>query len=676
MAVDNRTSKIRKFIGMYYQSELNSIVKEGKTSICVDFSKLNGFDTEIAEDLLYKPEETIKDFEEAIKEEAETLGSDKDIRARFFNLPKNQFESIKNLRSKHLNKLVLTEGLIRQASDIRPKTIMSTFECLSCNSKILIPQTGTKLKEPNKCNQCSKKVRFRRIEDKLVDIQMLVIEESPESLEGGEQSKRIRCYLDGDILEPELEKHRYPGNKVKIVGILKEIPIPTRSGSASTKYDFLVEVNHIETVEEEFAEIKISKEDERIIKGLASKPDIYERLVSSIAPSIYGYSKVKEAIALQLFGGVKKVKSDGTELRGDIHIFLVGDPGTGKSIMLRYINHLAPKSRYVAGKGTSAAGITASVVKDEFLGGWTLEAGTLVLANKGIALIDELDKMSLEDTSAMHEALEQQTVSISKANIQATLRAETSVLAAANPKFGRFDPYSPIPNQINMPSTLLNRFDLIFTIRDILNPKADEALAQHVLELQGDIESKKGDINPELLKKFIAYAKQKCKPKLTIEASNEIKRYYVKLRSVAAGEGGDVQSIPISPRQLQALVRLAEAAAKVRLSERVTKDDAKRAIKLVSSYMADVGTDPETGKYDIDRIVSGITASQRSRIVSVKKIIDDLEEKFGRDIPTQEIISAAENSGFEREKIEEVLESLKKKGDIFEPRAGMIQKIS
>ncbi len=676
MVVEDRPAKFRKFLDLRYQKDLSEVVKRGGISLQIDFSKLNRFDTALAEDLLSSPEKTVEDFEEATSEKAKTLGYEKDICIRFFNLPKSQFLRIRNLRSKHLHKMIVTEGLIRQASDIRPKTVMSTFECPKCNGKILVPQIDTKLREPTKCNQCSRKTRFRRIKDKLVDVQTLVIEESPENLDGGEQPKRIRCYLEEDLLDPNLEKKRYPGNKIKIVGILREVPAAIRGGGTSTKYDILIDSNHIETVEEEFGEIKISKEDERIIKSLAGRPDIYEKIVNSIAPSIYGYPKVKESIALQLFGGVRKVKSDGTELRGDIHIFLVGDPGAGKSLMLRYINHLAPKSRYIAGKGTSAAGITASVVKDDFLGGWTLEAGTLVLANKGIACIDELDKMSVEDSSAMHEALEQQTVTISKANIQATLRAETSVLAAANPKFGRFDPFSPIPNQINMPSTLLNRFDLIFTIRDIPNAKVDEALAQHILELQGDMDSKKGDIDIELMRKYIAYAKQSCKPKLTAVASEVIRNYYVKLRTSAASESGDVKSIPISPRQLQALVRLAEASAKVRLSNKVSKEDAKRAIDLVNSSMAEVGTDPETGKFDIDRIASGITATQRSRIVSVKKIIDDLEDKFGKSIPISEVINSAESSGFDREKIKEVIDNLKKKGDIFEPRAGMIQKIS
>lgn len=665
----DRISKFREFVDKYCQKELTNVIKKGKDSLQVDFSKLTMFNTPLAEELTVNPDEVIKDLEEAIKE-ANTLDPNKEIKARLFNFPKTHLIRIRNLRSKNLQKLIVVEGLIRQASDIRPKTVMTTWECPGCNAQLLVAQSDNKLREPAKCNQCSRKGRFRRKQDKLVDVQMLMIEEAPETLDGGEQPKRIRCFLAEDLLEPELEKSRFPGNKIKLIGVLKEVPVPLRTGGASTKYDIVIEANNIEAVIEDFSEVKVSKEDERIIKELATAPNIHDLLINSVAPSIWGHERVKEAIVLQLFGGVKKVKTDGTQLRGDIHLFLVGDPGAGKSLMLRYVADMAPKARYVAGKGTSAAGITASVVKDEFMGGWTLEAGTLVLANKGIACIDELDKMSAEDSSAMHEALEQQTVTISKANIQATLRSETSVLAAANPKFGRFDPYSPIPNQINMASTLLNRFDLIFTIRDVPNRKADEALAVHVLELQGDIESKKGEIDSTLLRKYIAYAKR-YNPTLSQDARNEIRTYYVKLRNSAAADG-DVKSIPISPRQLQALVRLSEASARLRLAKRVTKDDAKRAIKLLHSCMVEVGTDPETGKFDIDRIASGITATKRNRISTIKKIIDDLKTKVGDRVPLGDIIKAAEDQGIEKDKAEEVVKNLLRAGDLIEPRPGMI----
>jgi replicative DNA helicase Mcm len=275
----------------------------------------------------------------------------------------------------------------------------------------------------------------------------------------------------------------------------------------------------------------------------------------------------------------------------------------------------------------------------------------------------------------MHEALEQQSVTIAKANVHATLRAETSVLAAANPKFGRFDPYTPIASQLDLPPTLLNRFDLIFTIRDLPNKERDEKIAQHILELAKDPSSKKSEIDIALLRKYIAYAKQNCFPKLTLGAMEEIKDFYVSLRSSAIKDETEVKSIPISARQLEALVRMAEASAKVRLTDKVTKKDAQKAISLLRSSMQEVAYDAETGKFDIDRITTGITATQRSQISILRRLIDMLADKVGKSIPIADILNEAEGEGIDRAKAEEILESLRKKGDIFEPKPGLIQKV-
>ncbi len=665
--------QFRNFIEKYYYSELLKAAKKGLPNLKISFNKLAKFDLKLADKLLSEPQKTIEFIEAAIKEFDLPTGF-VPTRVRIIDLPKSQTIRIRDFRSRHLGKFIAVDGLIRQASDIRPKMTLATFECPGCGTQITIEQKGESFREPTRC-ACGRKSKFRLIDKKMVDVQRLLVEESPESLEGGEQPKKIAVFLSEDLLDPKLEKHRFPGNKIRVIGVVKEVVIPVRTGGQSTRFDLIVDANSVETIESEFEEIEITKKDEETIKELASRPDIYRKLVSSVVPSIYGYDRIKEALILQLFGGVRKKRADGTMVRGDLHIFLIGDPGTGKSEILKYIATLAPKAKYIAGKGATTAGLTAVVVKDEFLRGWALEAGALVLANRGICCIDEMDKMSAEDRGAMHEGMEQQTVTISKANIQATLRAETSVLAAANPKFGRFDPYEPIVNQIDLPATLINRFDLIFPIRDVPDVKFDEKIAKHMLELQKDVEAKKPEIEPELLRKYIAYAKQNCFPKLTPGAYEELKNFYVNLRGLSAAETGDIKAVPISARQLQALVRLAEASARIRLSDKVAKKDAERAIDLLKVYMKAVGTDPETGKFDIDRITTGVTATQRSRIAIVRKIIEELEERFGRAIPIFEVIKAAEEEGVERDKVDNILEELKKKGDIFEPKAGLIQKI-
>jgi replicative DNA helicase Mcm len=274
-----------------------------------------------------------------------------------------------------------------------------------------------------------------------------------------------------------------------------------------------------------------------------------------------GHKEIKKALTLQLFGGVQKEKTDGSKTRGDLHLLLIGDPGVAKSVMLGFMADISPKGRYVVGKSTSGAGLTATVVRDEYLKGWALEAGAMVLCNKGLVCIDELEKMDPQDRSAMHEAMEQQTVTISKANVQATLRAQTSVLAAANPKFGTFDPFQSIPQQIDLPPTLINRFDLIFILRDLPNKEDDEKIANHILQSQKTKEAK-ALIEPELYRKYVAYAKQRIKPVLTDEAIEELKDFYVSLRNSAVNYETETRNIPISARQLNALVRMSEASAK------------------------------------------------------------------------------------------------------------------
>ena len=349
---------------------------------------------------------------------------------------------------------------------------------------------------------------------------------------------------------------------------------------------------------------------------------------------------------------------------------------SAKSQLLKRISRVGPKARFTSGKGATAAGLTASVVKNEFLGGWSLEAGTLVLANQGFAIIDELDKMGKDDRSALHEALEQQQISIAKANIQATLRCETSVLAAANPKFGRFDPSGLVAEQIDLPPTLINRFDLIFPIKDMPNREKDEKVASFILALHKDPDKVGGTISTELLKKYFSYVRQKINPKMTDAAIDELKQYYISMRNSGQSDGTAVKTIPITARQLEALVRLSEAAAKVRLSLIVSREDAQKAIELLDYCLNQIARDSETGKIDIDRLSSKFTATQRGTIAIIKEIINNVEEELNtKTIPVENIIAAAQAKNISPELVEETLEKLRRSGDIFEPKRGSIQKL-
>ena len=647
--------------------ELGESIRKGNNVIYLDFLKLSEFSTKLSDEIISNPEETLSLIELAIEES----GLINNSRVRLFNLPESLNLKIRNIRSRHLSEIIVIEGIIRQSSDVRPQVVNAKFECPSCGTVISVLQIEKKFREPSRCS-CGRRGSFRLMSKEMVDTQRLVIEEAPESLVGGEQPKRIDTFVKEDLVEPKMEEKTTPGAKVKIIGILKEVPVPLSTGGLSTRFALAVEVNNIIPLEETFEELDISEEDEEQILELSKDPEIFEKLAGSITPSVWGYDEIKKSLVLQLFSGVKKVHADGQRRRGDIHILLIGDPGVAKSVTLNFMAEISPKGRYVVGKSASGAGLTATVVRDEYLRGWSLEAGAMVLANRGLVCIDELEKMDSSDRSSMHEAMEQQTVTISKANVQATLRAETSVLAAANPKLGRFDPYQSVAQQIDLPPTLINRFDVIFTLRDIPDKEKDTKIAKHVLH-EHRKEGKDMIIPRELFRKYVAYARQKIVPKLSEEAVEEIEKFYVDLRNRPVSSESSLRPIPISARQLEALIRMSEASAKLRLSNDVTREDAIRAIDIIKYYLMQVGYDYESKTFDIDKI-SGMTTSKRNKVFIVRDVITQLENKLGKLIPMEEIEKELEGK-IEKDEIETAIVELIKNSIIYEPRSGYVQKI-
>ena len=651
-----------------YKKEIGRSIRENKKVILVDFDDISGFSPGLAEELLASPQEILGFFETALDE----MGIIKKARVRLVNLPSSQNVKIGHLRAVHLNKLLSVEGIVRKASDVRPQVTIAKFECPACGTVISVMQVEKKFREPTRCS-CGRRGQFKLLSKEMVDAQHLVIEDAPESLTGGEQSRRINVFIQEDLVEPKMEERTTPGSRVRVIGTLQEVPEPLPSGSISTRFDLAIHANNLIPLEETFEDLNISEEDERQINELAEDPKVFDKLSASIASSIWGYDEVKKALVLQMFSGVRKVAADRSVKRGDIHILLMGDPGVAKSITLKFISEMAPKGRYIVGKAASGAGITATVVRDEFLRGWALEAGAMVLANKGIVCIDEIEKMDENDRSAMHEALEQQTVTISKANVQATLQAQTSVLAAGNPKLGRFDPFQPIAQQISLPPALINRFDVIFVLRDLPDKFKDESIATHVLN-----QYQTGNMNiaipRELFRKYVAYAKQKIKPVLTDEAVKEIKDFYVKMRNSQGFSDTLMPPVPISARQLEALVRLSEAHAKMRLSKKVTKDDARIAIEIIKYYMMQVGFDQETKTFDIDRIATGISTSQRSKVILLRETITRLEERLGKYIPIEELEKELMGK-LTKDEIDDSIQKLISSGDVFTPRKGFVQRI-
>lgn len=651
-----------------YKKNLKSSLREENSVIHIDFEQMAEHSTILADEIVKKPDETVQIIEQAVEE----VGLAERVRVRFHNIPKSHDIMVRNIRAKHLEELIVIEGIIRQSSDVRPQVVNAKFECPSCGTIISVLQLEKKFREPTRCS-CGRRGGFTELSKDMVDTQRLVIEEAPDMLFGGAQPKRINVFLKEDLVDPKMEERTTPGSRAKVIGVLKEVPVPLASGGKSTRFDLALEANNIIPLEESFDELDISEEEEIQIQELAASPDVITQLRDSIAPSVWGYEEIKASLLLQLFGGVQKRKKDGQLSRGDIHIMMIGDPGVAKSVILGFMANISPKGRYVVGKSTSGAGLTASVVKDEYLKGFSLEAGAMVLANKGLVCIDELEKMSEQDQSSMHEAMEQQTVTINKANIQATLNAQTSVLAAANPKFGRFDPNQGIPQQINLPPALINRFDVIFTLRDIPSLENDTKVANHILE-EHQKDAKEMNINKDLFMKYVAYARQKVKPKLTNEAVAKMRDFYVGLRNRPIVEGQEMRTIPISARQLNSLIRMSEAAARIRLSEYVEEQDAEIAISLLNYYLRQTGYDEETGQIDMDKITGTMKSSQRNKALFVRDAIDAISAESGEIVSLEKLKEKLEGKTTNQE-LEDAIQKLKEKGDIFEPRRGFYQRV-
>lgn len=669
MEHEDLIERVAEFLSEMYKNDLITAVSEGRKSVLIDFSLIDKFDIELADHLLEYPEDTLAAAEEAVKQ-IETGLSEAKLRLRFTNIPESRDIRIRNIRAENIGKILVVDGLVRRASEIRPEVSEAVFQCADCGNKIVVIQTERVLRTPTECDSCDNKRNFKLVSQKLYDARWITVEE-PSEVTSGERPSNIMIYLKEDLTSPKMQNKTDPGNRIKVVGVLKELPRRFK-GTRSRQMDIYIEANYVETIESEWEELEISNEDEQGILELANDPLIYKKLVQSIAPALYGREDIKEAIALQLFGGEMKILRDKTRVRGDIHLLLIGDPSTAKSAMIKVVSNLIPRGKYVSGKGVTAAGLTATVTKDEdFLGGWVLEAGALVMCNRSLLAIDEFEKVEKNDQTALHEAMEQQTISIAKANIVATLPARTSILAGGNPKLGRFDPYLPIKEQIDIPETLLSRFDLKFALRDLPNAEMDARIADHIMKARFFDEAEAEPTIPvDMVKKYVAYARKNCHPKMTQEAAEELKGFYLSLRS----RSGDESPIAITPRQYEGLIRLSEAAAKVQLRAQVTKEDSIRAINLMKSSLRMFGFEPETGKIDIDRAEGQkSTAAQRSRIRVLVDVIDDLSKKYGKDVPVDDILRQARSEGLDAP--EEILRKMLNEGLVFQPRQGIINKL-
>ncbi|HWG92110.1 MAG TPA: minichromosome maintenance protein MCM [Candidatus Thermoplasmatota archaeon] len=688
------------FLKKYCRAKVNeaALAYPQKRSIVVSYWDLHKHDPDLAEFTLENPTQSLSAAEEAVKTVDTPLDKPPKLHVRVEHLPDHATVEVRSLRAEHMGRMVAIQGLVKKVTEVRPKLEDAVFQCQRCGAFIREPQEEhLVLKEPSECYEdqggCARQTNFKLMigdptkgqSSRFVDTQKVEIQESPEKMRGGEQPQRLVVFVEDDLCGETA-----PGDRIVANGILRA-SVRKQGGVKSTILDIHLDVISVEREQHEFEEVQITPEEEEEILRFSRDPELYQKFTGSIAPDLYGLEVEKLTLLLQLFGGLEKKLPSGGRLRGDIHVLLVGDPGVAKSQLVRYMSRLAPRGIYTSGKSSSGAGLTAAAVKDEFGDGrWTLEAGAMVLADRGLLCVDEIDKMTKEDQSSMHEGMEQQSISVAKAGITATLQSRCSVLGAANPKMGRFEEFTPITEQINFPPALLSRFDVIFVLLDKPEPKRDMMLAGHILEVhrggaihellknrpdgggytEDDVKGALKNVEPPLkndfIRKYVAYCKRTCFPVLTREALDKIRDYYVNLRRRGQQEEGG--TVPLTARQLEAFVRLAEAGARVRLSNEVTEGDAERAIQIVEYYLKRLSGSEGGGIMDIDLVASGVSKNQRDRVRIVKEIVKDLSA--GQDVgaPLAEIIAAAESKGLDVDKVRDILKKLATNGELFEPR--------
>ncbi|PWZ00819.1 putative DNA replication licensing factor [Testicularia cyperi] len=518
-----------------------------------------------------------------------------EVHVRIADLPTSS--TLRDLRQGHLNSLVRVSGVVTRRSGVFPQLKYVKFDCLKCGA-VLGPfwQDANQEIKLSYCSNCSNRGPFRVNSEQTVyrNYQKMTLQESPGSVPPGRLPRHREVILLWDLIDSAK-----PGEEVEITGVYRN----NFDASLNTKNGFpvfatVLEANHIAKRDDAYSAFRLTEEDEKAIKALSKDERIGKRIIKSIAPSIYGHEDIKTAIALSLFGGVPKDIGGKHRIRGDINVLLLGDPGTAKSQFLKYVEKTASRAVFTTGQGASAVGLTASVRKDPVTREWTLEGGALVLADKGVCLIDEFDKMNDADRTSIHEAMEQQQISISKAGIVTTLQARCAIIAAANPIRGRYNPTIPFNQNVELTEPILSRFDALCVVKDTVDPVKDDLLARFVVgshlrshpkfeedhdeQLVGT--SLDADILPqELLKKYIMYAKDHVRPSLSALDQDRIARLYADLRRESLSTG----SFPITVRHLESMIRMAEASAKMHLRDYVRTDDIDVAIRAtVDSFVS------------------------------------------------------------------------------------------
>ncbi|CAG2178198.1 unnamed protein product [Oppiella nova] len=632
----------------YYIRKLHEMVIIGEPFLNINCRHIQSFDSVLYRQLVSYPQEVIPTFDMAVNEVftelyPEGIAEMDRICVRPYNVIKTS--TLRDLNPEDINQLITISGMVTRCSNIIAEMCVAYFECTVCNFGLTVEVDRGSIAEPHVCRQCNTNFSFRLVHNRsqFTDKQQIKLQESPDDMPAGQTPYTVLLYACSDLVD-----RVQPGERVTVTGIYRATPIRVHPNKRNVKsvYRTHVDVVHYRKVEikrlhDDGYQLKLSKERIDQLIALSNKSDIYERLAIALAPSIYEHLDIKKGILLALFGGTRKEynQSDNNptgklrSFRSELNILLCGDPGTSKSQLLQYVYNLVPRGQYTSGKGSSAVGLTAYVTKDPDTKQMVLQTGALVLSDGGICCIDEFDKMSDSTRSVLHEVMEQQTLSIAKAGIVCQLNARTSILAAANPVESQWNKNKTITENIELPPTLMSRFDLIFLILDPQEEEYDRRLAKHLVSLyhRSRDDEREEFLDLSVLKDYIGYARLNFHPVLSEEASQALKHAYVEMRKVGSGKG----QISAYPRQLESLIRLSEAHAKMKFKNVVDVEDVEEARRLHREAIKQSATDPLSGKIDISILTTGMSASSRKKRSELSQGLKQLLQSMGTEKGSQ-----------------------------------------
>ena len=711
MAAHDSSARWKTFFLEAKETEIFTLLsKQSMTpTLSIPFHELQAFDPDFAEDILQFPRQILNTGKDTLREICRERGEDLDVILRVGELPRDSRRDLREIGSSDIEKLRSSDVQVIKISEIKPRMHIAAFQCESCGVTQEIMQNNEReLIEPIRClptdqGGCGETAgrggatRFNLVFNvsRLINNQWIEIQELPESVESGAQPGRAKVLLEGDLVNKHLPGQRIVANMIPVVysEVVKNKKTPM--------FDIIYHLISSEHESVPFTEIKITDEEQEEILAISQREDLLRLMQNSIAPSIFStgvMNFVKRSLALQLFGGVSRKNRDGTRTRGDIHILLMGDPGVAKSQLLTYVSALSPRGKFASGGGVSGAGLTAAAVRDTFADGrFSLEAGVLPLSDRGLAAIDEFDKITEDDRKVMHPAMEQQRINISKGGITASLPSRCAIIAAANPKQGRFSNRATNTSvlrsfkETGLPAPLASRFDIIWMMRDEVKAENDEMIAKHILRSRtrgvpealidefvamDPVEEDKEQViirgedgtehlSQSFLRKYIAFAKRHYHPNINQDVMALILEYYVQERQTFGrddtDEGGESNVVPITARALEALIRLTEAHARMFLREDATSEDAKVALAVFKHWREESGIEDESE-------FSGTTVKEKNKSMIVKNIIRDICSENNNLAEINTIFNRALAKNIDELTVSKIIKQMRNSGILFQPK--------